>query len=227
MPAPSATYRPRDSEREVLHAVIRQHLETFLGEAARAADGARLPEFGKQEFREFLTCGVLAHGFARVRCDTCAFERPVPFSGKGKGFCPSCGGRRMTERAARLVTAVLPRAAVRQWVLSLPYRLRYALAWDRALCRTVLGCLRAGAARLLSATRATTWDWRRPDGDGDSHPALRGRAESQRALPHPRARRVFSETAPGALAFQATPPPTDAEVARDPDLALSRPSCLG
>ena len=28
---------------------------------------------------------------------------------------------------------------VRQWVLSLPYRLRYLLAWDHALARTVLG----------------------------------------------------------------------------------------
>ncbi len=45
----------------------------------------------------------------------------------------------MTERAAHLVTEVLPRAPVRQWVLSLPYRLRYQLAWDHELCRAVLG----------------------------------------------------------------------------------------
>jgi len=63
----------------------------------------------------------------------------VPFSCKGRGFCPSCGGRRMTECAARLVDDVLPRVPVRQWVLSLPYRLRYLLAWDHALARAVLG----------------------------------------------------------------------------------------
>jgi hypothetical protein len=34
----------------------------------------------------------------------------------------------MTESAARLVDEVLPRVPVRQWVLSLPYRLRYLLA---------------------------------------------------------------------------------------------------
>jgi hypothetical protein len=33
---------------------------------------------------------------------------------------------------------VLPRAPVRQWVLSLPFELRYRLAWDHALCRAVL-----------------------------------------------------------------------------------------
>src|SRR5215813_767545 len=93
----------------------------------------------KQEFREFLKCGVLAHGFTRLRCADCAFERLVPFSCKRRGFCPSCGGRRMAEHAASLVDEVLPRVPVRQWVLTLPYRLRYRLAWDHALCRAVLG----------------------------------------------------------------------------------------
>jgi len=45
----------------------------------------------------------------------------------------------MTECAARIVDEVLPRVPVRQWVLSLPYRLRYLLAWDHALARAVLG----------------------------------------------------------------------------------------
>ena len=79
-----------------------------------------LPQFVEREFREFLTCGVLEHGFARVRCDGCAYEHLVPFSCKGRGFCPSCGGRRMTERAAHLVDGVLPRVPVRQWVLTMP-----------------------------------------------------------------------------------------------------------
>jgi len=73
-----AAYRPRDAERGVLYTVVRVHLETFLREAAHRADGAGLPRFVEQEFREFLTCGVLAHGFARLRCDTCALERLVP-----------------------------------------------------------------------------------------------------------------------------------------------------
>lgn len=36
----------------------------------------------------------------------------------------------MTERAAHLVDAVLPRVPVRQWVLTVPYRLRYQMAWN-------------------------------------------------------------------------------------------------
>jgi len=44
----------------------------------------------------------------------------------------------MTERAAHLVDHVLPRAPVRQWVLSLPFELRYRLAWDHRICLAVL-----------------------------------------------------------------------------------------
>ena len=91
------------AEQQVLHTIVREHLETFLHEAAERGEGTGLPRFVEQEFRDFLTCGILTHGFARVRCGSCAFERLVPFSCKGRGFCPSCGGRRMTERAARLV----------------------------------------------------------------------------------------------------------------------------
>jgi hypothetical protein len=47
--------------------------------------------------------------------------------------------------AARLVDEVLPRVPVRQWALSLPYRLRYLLAWDHRLARAVL----AVAIRVL------------------------------------------------------------------------------
>ena len=79
----------------MLYRVIDEHLETFLDTAQRHADGLRLPAFVEQEFRDFLTCGVLALGFARLRCAECAFERLVPFSCKGRGFCLSCGGRRL------------------------------------------------------------------------------------------------------------------------------------
>jgi hypothetical protein len=45
----------------------------------------------------------------------------------------------MAERAAHLVDHVLPDVPIRQWVLSLLYRLRYLRAWDHDLCRAVVG----------------------------------------------------------------------------------------
>ena len=127
---------------------------TLSSTVAHHAEGAGLLAFVEREFRDFLICGVLAHGFARLRCGQCALERLVPFSCKGRGFCPSCGGRRMTESAAHLLDDVLPRVPVRQWVLSVPYRLRYLLAWNHDLCRAVLGSTRAPCSRSSAGTRA-------------------------------------------------------------------------
>ena len=134
----SRSYVRRSPEDGVLHRVVREHLQTFLWELDRHDEQRGAPLFVKREFERFVRCGVPAHGFARFRCTACGTDRLVAFSCKGRGFCPSCGGRRMTERAAHLTDHVLPRAPVRQWVLSLPFELRYRLAWDHALCRAVL-----------------------------------------------------------------------------------------
>jgi len=45
--------------------------------------------------------------FLRVRCESCHAEHLVAFSCKRRGFCPSCGARRMAESAALLVDEVL------------------------------------------------------------------------------------------------------------------------
>ena len=57
----------------------------------------------------------------------------------------------MAERAAHLVDQVFPDVPIRQWVLSLPYRLRYQLAWDHDLCRAVVGVLFGAVFRVLGA----------------------------------------------------------------------------
>ena len=63
-----AEYRPRDAEHGVLYRVIDEHLEAFLETARRHADGASLPTFVEQEFRDFLTCGVLSRGSRYSSC---------------------------------------------------------------------------------------------------------------------------------------------------------------
>lgn len=74
------------------------------------ADGRTLPQFVRREFEDYLKCGRLEHGFLRVRCTDCHAEKLVAFSCKRRGFCPSCGARRMVESAALLVDEVLPDA---------------------------------------------------------------------------------------------------------------------
>ncbi len=146
-----AEYTPRNPGASVLYAAVRDHFETFRVESGRIRGGDGLPRFVEDEFRAFLRCGWLAGGFARFRCDGCRTERVVAFSCKGRGFCPSCGGRRMAERAAHLVDDVLPDVPVRQWVLSLPHRVRYLLAWHHDLCRAVVARLMRAVDRFLRA----------------------------------------------------------------------------
>jgi Transposase zinc-binding domain len=146
--------------------VVRDHFETFRAEAAHVYERDGLPRFIEEEFRGFLRCGRLAGGFARFYCASCRVDRLVPFSCKGRAVCSSCGGRRMAERAAHLVDRVFPEVSVRQWVLSLPHRLRYVLAWDHALCRAVaavfvravLGSLRR-RARQAGAREVAVGPW--------------------------------------------------------------------
>ncbi|MCH7749526.1 MAG: transposase [Acidobacteria bacterium] len=155
MASPSTSYQARQPAQGVLYQVVRDHFETFRAQAADLRDGEGLPRFVEQEFRDFLRCGWLGGGFARFRCTACGLDRLVPFSCRGRGFCPSCGGRRMAERAAHLVDRVFPPVPVRQWVLSLPHRLRYRLAWDHDLCRGVAGAfMRAVLGFLRRQARA-------------------------------------------------------------------------
>ena len=60
----------------------------------------------------------------------------------------------MTDRAAHLVDHVFPDVPIRQFVLTLPPRLRYLLAWDHTLCRAVVAVyLRAGLGWLRHRAR--------------------------------------------------------------------------
>ena len=131
-----AAYRPRSPETTVLYQVVAEQLETFL--SRQQERDRRVPQFVAREFRDYLTCGIPEHGFLRLHCSSCGRDRVLPFSCKRRGWCPSCGGRRMADTAAHLVDRVFPMVPVRQWVLSLPFKLRYRTAYDSKLMADIL-----------------------------------------------------------------------------------------
>ena len=96
---------------------MQAHYATFAAEV-ETATGVGLPRFVQDEFEAYLDCGILAKGFLCLTSDTCARDTLVAFSCKRRGICPSCGTRRIAETAAYLVDNAIPRAPVRQWVLS-------------------------------------------------------------------------------------------------------------
>jgi ribosomal protein S27E len=120
----------------LLYRIVAQHYPAFV--EYMAGRGRPLPDYVQQEFESSLKCGCLEHGFLRVRCDTCHAEQLVAFSCKRRGICPSCGARRMAETAALLVDEVLPEQPLRQWVLSVPYALRFLFASQPVIMGRVL-----------------------------------------------------------------------------------------
>lgn len=105
--------------------IVQHHLETVLAPAADADPCAKgVAGWVEGDFRAYLRCGMLVHGFARIRYDDCAAKRLVTFYCRGSGVCPSCNARRMVEVAAHLTDPVLPPLPTRQWVLSVPKGIR-------------------------------------------------------------------------------------------------------
>ncbi len=130
-------YQRHRPEQTLLYRIVEEYYPAFA--ALMAEQGRELPGYVQREFEGYLKCGRLEHGFLRVRCESCHAEHLVAFSCKRRGFCPRCGARRMAESAALLVDEVFPAQPVRQWVLSVPFPLRFLFASRSEIMGRVLG----------------------------------------------------------------------------------------
>jgi len=106
-------YERHRPEQTALYRLVQQHAQSFFAQAEEATV-AGLPQFVKDELDAFLEYGILAHGFLRLRCADCGHDKLLAFSCKRRGFCPSCGARRMSQTA--------------------PSRPRAWLRWTRPAC---------------------------------------------------------------------------------------------
>jgi hypothetical protein len=188
---------------------------TREGLAQLAASGSTLPAALLREVRAALRCGVLRHGFTRVRCQACGEELLVGFSCKGRGYCASCNGKKAALTALHLVDDVLPEAPYRQWTLSLPFRLRWLALKHPPLLDFVLKallqrvwCLQRRLARRLGVP-------------GRLHPGAVSFTQyfgsTLQLTPHLHVLcpdGLFTEVDDGAVRFVALPPPSPADVAR-------------
>ena len=66
----SVHYERHRPEQTTLYRLVQQHFATFIA-VTEVATGGDLPQFVKDEFDAFLECGILAHGFLRLRCGGC------------------------------------------------------------------------------------------------------------------------------------------------------------
>ena len=104
---------------------------------------------GRTGRRPVLTCGILEHGFARIRCGACAHEYLLAFP--CRCFCPSCHANRLAIWAQWLDTTLL--APVSHWhvVLTILTRLRAYCRYGRRL----LGEIARVATRTVTAALRT------------------------------------------------------------------------
>ena len=133
--APEVLYEQRTPQESRLYKIISNHWKTFCAE--RDIEGRSIPKFVVSEFEAYLRCGILAYGFGRIHCEKCNIDFVVPFSCKGRGFCSSCGARKMLEVAVHLVDEKIPYVPVRQFVVSFPVQLRFWMARSKELCSVV------------------------------------------------------------------------------------------
>ena len=183
--ASSPSYVPRDPSQTVLYRVVADHLETFLASLDADPDAKGLPAYVERELYDYLQCGILAHGFLRLGCDTCHQELLLAFSCKRRGFCPSCAGRRMAQTAAHLVEQVIPWVPTRQWVVSVPVPLRYWMAASQELTAKVHTIIRTTIGQYY-VNKAVTRGCRasqHPTGVGHLYPAFRQCHQSESPFP--------------------------------------------
>jgi len=202
-------YRPRAGAQAVLHRATREGL-VQLAEA-----DTPLPASLLREVRAYLRCGVLRHGFVRVRCEACGEELLVGFSCKGRGYCPSCNGKKAALTGKHVVEEVLPEAPYRQWTLSLPFRLRWPALKHPPVLDVVLQVL---LKRIASTQRRVA---RRLGVPGRLHAGAVSFTQyfgsTLQLTPHLHVLcpdGVFTEADDGAVRFVPLPPPTPEDVAR-------------
>ncbi|MCE9553201.1 MAG: transposase [Planctomycetes bacterium] len=130
-----AVYRTRRPLKSPFHKLIRERFDDFR--AAYAERYARTfgywrPAIGRA-VAEFLKCGDLQHGFARVRCPDCRHEFFVPFSCKQRCICPSCHQKRTLLFGQHVAEDVCKPVPHRQFVWTIPKRLRIFFRFHRNL----------------------------------------------------------------------------------------------
>ena len=208
-----AVYTPRNAEESPLYQAVVKNLETFLFDHQQR--DRPVPFFVEREMRAFLDCGIPSHGFIRVHCDSCGHDRIVPFSCKGRGFCSSCGGRRMADTAAHLVDRVLPEVPTRQWVLTLPYALRFLMAYDSKLITAINSIFVQAVFTSLRRRARLSHLGRKARGGAVVFIQRFGDALNLNVHFHMLAfDGVYAEDEDGFIRFHVVGPPSDAEVLR-------------
>jgi len=138
----SAVYHPRKPHQSPLWQLLNDHYRDF----ELNYDELRVRLYGyprnvvSDVVTDYLKCGDLREGFARVRCPDCRHEYLLAFSCRGRWFCPSCHAKKGIQFGENLRGEILYPVPHRQYVFSIPKILRLNFKYNRQLLTKLCHC---------------------------------------------------------------------------------------
>jgi hypothetical protein len=123
---PSGVYHPRNPESSPLWKLLSEHFSSFVNNYKEKFEKkyGYFREVVNHVVEEYLSCGDLKQGFARVKCPACKHEYLLAYSCKGRWLCPSCQAKKVIQFGDHLKNNVLFPVPHRQYVFSIPIMLR-------------------------------------------------------------------------------------------------------
>ena len=149
-------YRPRRPKESPLWQCLCAHFYDFIQaypEKYEKKYGFLKPVV-EDVVNKYLDCGDLTKGFARIYCENCKKSMLLPFSCKGRWFCPSCHEKKVLLFGEFITGTIAFPVPHRQYVFSLPIMLRVYFRNNRQLlkklCRIANECLLEFLRRSLN-----------------------------------------------------------------------------
>lgn len=149
-------YRPRNPRATELFALVEDNfdeLERVWDERYERRHGFWRPII-RHVVEQYVECGDLRCGFARLWCAPCRKSLLLPYSCKRRCFCPSCHQKRALLFAEHVEQEVLGQVPIRQYVVTIPKMLRLCFKYDRSLLGELSRCFYESIKELfLDAVR--------------------------------------------------------------------------
>ena len=139
---PSGVYHPRNPESSPLWKLLSEHFSSFVNNYKEKFDKkyGYFREVVNHVVEEYISCGDLKQGFARIKCPDCKHEYLLAYSCKGRWLCPSCQAKKVIQFGDHLKNNVLFPVPHRQYVFSIPIMLRIYFRNDRKLLSKLCHC---------------------------------------------------------------------------------------
>lgn len=134
--AEAQAYVPRNAKKSALYQMVVEHregIDEYYTQHYAERYGPWRSRWNKI-MDQFLRCGDLHYGFARVYCRSCKHSFLRPLSCGSRNFCPSCEAKRRALWVEHVVEDILPGAIpYRMIVFTMPKSLRAMFMRERSL----------------------------------------------------------------------------------------------